>query len=140
MRLPIVLALLLAPLPARAWEFSPLPICTIRHEATSGEVAVTFDPATGIYAIDWRRAGGWPAGAAFSITFEGSGTTISTARHAVAGDTVRVEDRGFGNVLAGLEAGGRSLARLGGAEATIGLDGAAEAVAAFRACPSDGLV
>lgn len=49
-------------------------------------------------------------------------------------DAVRVADRGFGNVLAGLSGGGRAMFFSGGTERSVSLEGAAPEVAAFAAC------
>ncbi len=131
--------LCLLPVSAFAWTFSPLPVCTI--ESTDGAARVTFDPATGLYAIALTRPEGWPPAPVFAIRFEGlAARTISTDRHVVEGATLTVTDRGFGNVLTGLEFNATATAVLGEDLLRIDLTDAGPAVRAFRACPADGLV
>jgi hypothetical protein len=135
-----VLALLLClAQPAGAWTFTPLPICTIASDDET--VEVTFDPATGLYAIHLTRAEGWPPGPVFALRFEGAAPlTISTDRHRIDGPRLTVTDRGFGNVLAGMERNARATALIADLAVPIDLAGAADPVARFRDCPSDGLV
>jgi hypothetical protein len=108
------------------------------HEGEAGSVRVTYDPALGEYAIVLTRArGAWPDAAGFAITFRGAGgLTISTSRHVLSegGRTLTVRDRGFGNVLRGLEGGLTARAFAGAAEMEIDLAEAPPVVAAFRAC------
>ncbi|MCC6007576.1 MAG: hypothetical protein JJU40_07850 [Rhodobacteraceae bacterium] len=125
--------------PGGAWDFSPSPVCTLTHEAEWGSLRVTFDPGQDEpYRIALTRAVPWPGGPAFAILFEGArGFTIATNRHRLSGDgrTLTVTDRGFGNVLDGLEFNERAHATLGDVALPVSLDGAAEPVRAFRACP-----
>ena len=140
----VALALLLTPLPAIAWEFTPVPICTLFHQDPEVAVMVTYDPRSGEYAIHLSREGGWPKSAVFSMRFEGPrGLTISTTQHMIEAEdtrTLTVRDRGFGNVLNGLNFSQRAVAVLGDLEVSVSLDGAAPAVEEFRACPNDQLV
>ena len=137
MRLALALPLLLAG-PAAAWEFSPVPVCTLSHESAEGAVAVTWDPGRPEpYAITVTRAGAWSPGPVFAIRFDGPrALAIQTDRHAISedGGALTVTDRGFGNVLDGLEFNGRATAMLGAAEVGFSLEGAAGPVRAFRAC------
>ncbi|MEM8579056.1 MAG: hypothetical protein AAGF60_14500 [Pseudomonadota bacterium] len=128
----LFLTLLLAA-PAHAWEFSPTPICTLSYNEAEADVVVTYDPATRLYAIAITTPQGWPDAPAFSIRFSRA-STISSARHSVTGNTIRVEDVGFGNVLSGIEAGGTATAFTQTAAATFSLKGAAEPVQRFRDC------
>jgi hypothetical protein len=136
MRLALTLTLLATP--AAAWEFSPTPVCTLSHETPEASVTVTHDPRQPEpYAIAVTTQGGWPEAPVFSIRFDGPrGNTISTPRHRLSADgtTLTVTDRGFGNVLDGLEFNDSATATAGGASVTLPLDGAAPAVQAFRAC------
>ena len=130
--------------PAGAWEFRVDPVCTLSHEMTAGSVTVTYDPRLPVpYAISVTRAEPWPEGAVFGIAFGGvRDLTISTTRH-VRGDggrTLTVTDRGFGNVLDGLEFSARAVAFVGDATLSVPLAGAAPEVAAFRACIVGGAV
>lgn len=114
------------------------------HRGADMDVTVTFDPATGTYAIHVTRDLGWPEAPVFSIRFEGPrGLTISTTRHVIAPDDPRVltvQDQGFGNLLNGLQDNHRAIAIIGDLEVPVALDGAAQVVQAFRACPADQLV
>src|SRR6056297_536273 len=140
----LTLALACMAAPATAWEFTPVPICTLFHQGADMAVMVTYDPGIGEYAIQLSREGGWPEGDVFSMRFEGPrGLTISTDRHRIEAEdtrTLTVRDRGFGNVLNGLHFNSRAFAVLGDLEVPLSLEGAAPAVAAFRNCPADQLV
>lgn len=133
-----LLVLLALVQPAAAWEFSPVPVCTLRHEGTEGAVTVTWDPRRDeAYAITVTRNEAWPGGAVFAIGFEGRrGLTISTRRHVLSedGTALTVTDRGFGNVLDGLEFNDRAIADLGGSQVAFALADAAGPVREFRAC------
>jgi hypothetical protein len=136
MRLALALFLLAGPL--HAWEFSADPLCTLSHATEEAAVVVTHDPAIPEYAITMTRAGApWPEGRVFAIRFDGPrGLTISTTRHSLGagGRALTVTDRGFGNVLDGLQFNDTATALLGDAAVAFPLDGAAEPVARFRAC------
>lgn len=139
MRAGLALALALCPaLPAAAWDFTPLPVCTLTHATATATVRLTHDPAQPEpYAIAVTRAAGWPAGAVFAIRFDGGrALTIQTTRHVLSdgGRRLTVTDRGFGNVLDGLEFNATATALTGPAAEVLDLDGAAEPVRAFRAC------
>lgn len=138
MRFASLLCCLVLATPAAAWDFSPLPICTMSRQSDGAETIVTYDPAIQEYAIHITLDGAiWPPSDVFAIRFEGGrGLTISTGRHVIdeGGARLTVRDRGFGNVLAGLEANAVAIAVLGDRAITVPLDGAAEAVADFRAC------
>lgn len=140
----ILFSLLLFATPASAWEFTPIPICTLFHQGEDMSVMVTYDPTIKEYAIHLSREGGWPESGIFSMRFEGArGLTISTDRHVidpVDPRTLTVRDRGFGNVLNGLKFNSRAFAVLGDFEVPVSLDGASPAVDAFRACPTDQMV
>ncbi|MDA7426317.1 hypothetical protein [Thalassococcus lentus] len=130
MRYFILLSCLATPL--TAWEFTPTPICTIRHDAEP-KVEVTFDGT--IYAIHLTRPEGWEEAEVFSMRFEGpNGLTISTTRHRVEGTRLTVEDTGFGNVLNGLQLNATATASVGATSVAIDLEGAAPVVAEFRQC------
>lgn len=128
---------------AHAWEFTPIPICTLFHQGADMSVMVTFDPRLSEYAIHLSREAGWPDESVFSMKFEGPRSLIiSTDQHVInAADqrTLTVRDRGFGNVLNGLYFNSRAVAVLGDVEVSVSLDGAAPAVDEFRTCPTDQL-
>ena len=138
MRLALLLCALATPL--SAWEFRPDPICTLTHQSGAAEVTVTFDAALPEYAISITLTGGvWPDAALFQITFNGARSfTIQTTAHILSdgGATLTVRDRGFGNVLDGLEFYASALAEVQGLSVPIDLTGAAPEVALFRDCPA----
>lgn len=141
--IPVLLALapLLAPLPALGWSFSPVPVCTLRHGEAGVAVTVTYDPALPEYAIELTLdAGVWPDSPAFHIAFQGGrALTIGTGFHVLSDDgrSLTVRDRGFENVLDGLEFNLTARAFAGDLSVTFGLDGAPEPVRQFRACPQN---
>lgn len=136
MRLALILTFLATP--AAAWEFRPTPVCTLFHATPEASVAVTHDPRDPEpYAIVVTTPTAWPIAPIFSMRFDGPrGNTISTPRHRLSGDgrMLTVTDRGFGNVLDGLEFNDTATAIAGDTAVTLPLDGAAPAVRAFRAC------
>lgn len=141
----ILLALVGLAAPLQAWEFTANPVCTLAHRTDEMSARVTYDPRLAEpYAIELTRAGPpWPDAPAFSIRFEGPrGLTISTTRHRLSdgGRVLTVTDRGFGNVLDGLEFNSAATALAGPVALTLPLDGAAPAVRQFRACVEGGLV
>ena len=133
------LILALIPLPATAWEFFPGSVCRLTHATPEASVELTYDPAGPLYTITVSRPGApFPPAPVFAMRFDGPrGLTISTTRHtAPDGDPtrLRVTDTGFGNVLDGLQFNRTATALIGGQEVGFRLDGAADPVAAFRAC------
>lgn len=140
MRIAILLAAL--PFPALAWDFTPDPICTLTHQATEAEIAVTYDPALPEYTLHITlRDGVWPQTATFGLRFNGGPPiTISTTRHRLSADgaTLTVRDRGFGNVLDGIEFNQTVDVLIGDqTQLSANLTTADPAVQAFRACPQD---
>lgn len=133
----VLLWLCLASSPAMAWEFTPNPICTLSQETDESSVRVTYDPRVPEYAITLKRDVPWPQEPVFAIRFDGPrGLTISTTRHRLSegGTALTVTDRGFGNVLDGLQFNRTATALTGSAALALPLEGAAPAVEAFRAC------
>lgn len=133
----VLLALALAASPAVAWEFRVGDLCELRHSGASGDVRVTYDPAGGDYAIHLTRERAWLPSAWFAIRFEGGReNTISTDRQTLSEDarTLTVRDRGFGNVLDGLEFNATATAFTEDTAMPMALDGAAGPVGEFRAC------
>ena len=130
-----LIALALLTTPAHAWEFTPTPICTLTHSEASADVKLTYDHATGLYAIGVTTPDGWPAAPAFSIRFDGpQPNIISTTRHQTDGATLTVSDQGFGNVLDGLQFNTTATAFTDTSAASVSLDGAADPVQQFRDC------
>ncbi|MBB5514347.1 hypothetical protein FHS89_000345 [Rubricella aquisinus] len=129
--------LALFPLPVLAWEVEIGPVCTLTHATADAQVVLTYDPARPWYSITVTRDTDWPAAALFSMEFVGPAPNrISTSRHQFSADqrAIRAEDRGFGNVLDGLQFNEVAYAIAGDARVAIPLDGAADAVALFRDC------
>lgn len=129
--------------PATAWEFSPVPICTLCQTTQAVEVTVTYDASLPEYAIRITLTDGtWPESPIFALAFEGGiPLTIQTDRHVLSdGDkSVTVRDRGFGNVLNGMEFNGIAIALLGDKALPIPLTGIKGPMQSFRNCPQDAL-
>lgn len=131
------LCLFLFASPAYAWEFTPGLPCVLTHKTDEAEIELTYDPTEPLYTLSIRQNGVWPGAPVFSMRFDGpAGLTISTDRHALSRDgrTVVVADRGFGNVLNGLQFNDTTTALLGDTAISFPLDGAEDPVAAFRIC------
>lgn len=133
----LITCLCLVASPGWAWDFTPRPICTLSWENEDSSVVVTYDPREAEYAITVKRATPWPQRPIFAIQFQGArGITISTSRHRLSegGQALTVTDRGFGNVLDGLQYNDTATALTGSAALPVPLKGAAPAVEAFRDC------
>lgn len=123
--------------PVAAWEYTPGLPCVLNHKKPGAEIELTYDPRVPRYSVTIRQDSPWPDAPVFAMRFDGaSGLTISTDRHSLghAGRSVTVIDRGFGNVLDGLQFNDTVTAGLGDQTVTFSLDGAAGPVAAFRQC------
>lgn len=135
-----VLCLSFTTSPARAWDFTPFPICTLTHSTEKGEVTLTFDPAGPEYTITLRFVPddlAWPEGTPFGMEFlGGQPVRIGTDRQVLSDDrrSLTVTDTGFGNVLDGLEFNAFGEGRSGDASMQFSLADAAGPVARFRAC------
>lgn len=132
-----LLFLLLTTSPAMAWEFKPGRVCELTYDGEAASVRLTYDPAAPEYSIAVTPAQPWTNGPVFAMRFDGPrGNMIRTNRHVLSdgGATVTVVDRGFGNVLNGLEFNTTATALLGDRAVSVPLDGAAPEVQAFRAC------
>ena len=138
----LAIALLLAT-PAHAWEFTATPVCTLTHATEEAQITLTYDPALPEYSIALTLTGAsWPDAPTFAMQFLGPrALSIGTGQHIVSDDetTLTVKDRGFGNVLDGLQYNATALALSGDRALAIPLDDAADPVAAFRRCPEPGL-
>lgn len=132
------LCLMLTAAPAAAWEFTPTPVCTLRHATASVAIEITHDPAAPEpYAIVLRRAAGWPATDRFAIRFEGpQPRMIVTDRHRLSEGATRlaVTDHGFDNLLDGLQFNDSARAEAGSTAEAFGLQDAAAPVRRFRSC------
>ena len=137
------LILLLALLPichtgqANAWTFTPGLICRLTHETQTATIELTYDPSGPLYSLTVSRTDPLPNVEPFIMRFNGpAGRVISTNNHSFNADqtAVTAQDKGFGNVLDGLQFNDTAEAILGTTTLTFPLQGAAEPVAAFRAC------
>lgn len=137
----MIALLALLPLRAAAWEFSPDPLCTLTHQAETAEIVITKDVTVPEYTLTvMLRSGAWPDAPVFFMDYpNGVGPDISTNRHTLSADraTLIVRDRGFENVLIGLEENGILYASSGGLRVTADVAMAFGAVQEFRACPAD---
>lgn len=123
--------------PAAAWEFTPGLPCVLTHVEDGVEVKLTHDPSAPLYSITIRTFSAWPDAPVFGIRFNGpAGLTITTDRHEISPDrrALSVTDRGFGNVLNGLQRNDTATALLGDTAVTFSLDGADAPVEKFRLC------
>ena len=133
----IALFLLCIGTSVQAWEFTPGSPCLLEHDSGQAQILLTYDPAQPLYSVTVRRAEPWPEAPTFGMRFDGpQGRVIGTDRHVLSADrrSLTVTDRGFGNVLDGLQFNHVTTAISGDVVVTFSLEGAAEPVAAFRAC------
>ncbi|MBF9043033.1 hypothetical protein HKCCE4037_06830 [Rhodobacterales bacterium HKCCE4037] len=132
--------LILIATPAPAWEAGvDGALCTLSHAEGEVEVYLTYDPSGPLYTITMRGTAPWPDAPEFGIRFDGARpNTILTDRHELSGDgrSLGVSDRGFGNVLDGLQFNEVATGFSGAAMVSVSLEGAAPEVEAFRACGS----
>lgn len=134
-----LIILLLTAGPAQAWKFSSEgTVCLLTHDGPDAAVRVSYVPDLARYGITiTRQSGAWTDAPLFALRFSGMrDLTISTDRHSYseAGRALTVTDRGFGNVLNGLEFNDTATAILGADEVSVSLAGAAPEVRRFRDC------
>jgi len=123
--------------PAIAWEAKLGQVCELIHDEGAASVRLTFDPTIPEYTISITLNRAWSEAPIFAIRFDGPrGLTISTKDHALSanGTTLTVRDRGFDNVLNGIEFNETATALVGDQGVTVSLNGSAPAVQAFRVC------
>ena len=141
MRLALAFTLLASPV--AAWDFSPSPICTLIKVTDMGEMVVTYDAALPEYTITLTLGDGkWPDASVFGMAFDGGqAIAIQTDRHILSADrrSLTVKDRGFGNVLNGLEFNTFAMGAAGDTFLAMPLAGIGPAIRAFRDCPADQL-
>jgi len=135
-RLAALLACLASPAPA--WEFQSTPFCALKHETEKGLIVLVYDHTTDAYAIALTlNEGRWDAAEEFNMVFLGkTPLTIGTDRHQITheGRSLQVSDKGFGNVLDGLEFNGFGFGKSGNTVLEFGLKDAAPVVRQFRNC------
>jgi len=136
MRALALLALLASP--AHAWQAGTEGrLCTLTQSDPAADIRLTYDPSGPLYTITVTTPAPWPEAPVFGIRFDGpQPNTITTNRHERdgTGHSLTVTDRGFGNVLDGLEFNTTATAFSGQTALPIDLTGAAPEVQAFRAC------
>lgn len=122
--------------PASAWDFSPVPVCTVSHQTSDAAIELTYDAARSEpYAIAVTSPKSWTEGRIFGLRFEGGNAlTITTDRQTIEGKTLTVRDQGFGNVLNGLQFNATVTAFAGDVSLAFSLDGASLEIARFREC------
>lgn len=133
----ILLFALLVPLQAQAWTFTPGLICRLSHETQDAAIELTYDLSGPLYSLTISRADPLPNVEPFVMRFNGpAGRVISTNSHTFSDDqtAATAQDKGFGNVLDGLQFNDTAEAILGTTTLTFPLQGAADPVARFRAC------
>ncbi|PSL18156.1 hypothetical protein [Shimia abyssi] len=125
--------------PAHAWQATVGDICTLSHATDDAEIFLTFDPTQPLYTLTVTlNTTTWAEAPWFAMRFDGpSRIDISTGRHAINGATLSVADRGFGNVLDGLEFNDTALAFTENQVAVFPLAGAAPEVRTFRECQAN---
>ena len=133
--------LVLAPsLASASWRFDETTACVITGETPETVVVVIHDYQAGRYTIAVSQTGRtWVPGPDLSIAFQGGRElVIGTDQHFLSdeGDVLMVSDRGFGNVLDGMQFNQRMTIKTGDHSVEVNLNGAAPAVAEFRDCPS----
>ncbi|WP_371226583.1 hypothetical protein [Roseovarius sp. 2305UL8-3] len=133
----LTLPLILFASAAQAWEFTPGLPCLLSHETSQARIELTYDPTQPLYSLTISRAQPWAETPSFGMRFDGPhARAIGTGRHVLNADrsALTVTDRGFGNVLDGLQYNHTATAIAGDVEIAFPLEGAAGPVAAFRAC------
>ncbi|MEM6467146.1 MAG: hypothetical protein AAF679_11670 [Pseudomonadota bacterium] len=127
---------LLLPTQVLGWTFTSQPLCTVSHENDAARIDVIYDPVVPEYRLKIALTGArWAPAPVFSMAFDGGRELmISTDRHATLGPNLMVQDRGFGNVLDGLEFNQTARALTDQQQVVFSLSGAAEPVRQFRAC------
>lgn len=136
---PLIAAVLLCAFgsAAQAWEFTPGTPCILTHETDSLAIELTYDPGAPLYTISLTQTIAFVSAPLFTMQFGSQlPITISTDQHVLSneGRTLTVTDRGFGNVLNGLQFNSAAIAALGPQSFNIPLLEAADPVAQFRAC------
>ena len=123
--------------PAFAWEFEAGPTCVLRDVQGDVAVTLTHDPTIPEYSISIRQNDQWSEGPIFAIAFFGdSPFEITTNRHVLSDDqqTLTVRDRGFGNVLNGMELNVTAIATLGDQQVAFDLQAVDGPMQPFRTC------
>lgn len=137
-RAALITALLSLPSASQAWQASlDNGLCRLDHSQDGAEVTLTFDPSQPLYSITITRQSAWPDGPVFAMRFQDRRPIfIQTDRHIISADglALTVTDRGFGNVLDGLQFNDSATALLADFALPLSLTGAAEEVQAFRNC------
>ena len=132
-----LIAILILSGPAAAWDFTPGLPCLLSDQQPEADIELSYDPTQPLYSITLRRATPWQDAPEFALTYQGQRPLrIATNRHVLSDDglSLTVTDRGFGNVLNGMQFNTRAIATLGDIEVTIDLTDAAGPTEDFRGC------
>ena len=136
MRLPLLLCCLASP--ALGWEVSnDGATCHLLHQMPDGAVHLSYAPVNEEFSITLTRFEPWESDDVFAIKFDETRPIfITTDRHQLTPDRtgLTVTDRGFGNVLDGLQYNEWAIAATGQSVMIIPLTHAADAVQSFREC------
>ena len=124
--------------PVAAWEFTDVPLCTVSDEGSLTDIEVTFDGT--LYTLRLNNPAGWKPAPIFAIRFAPNGPFIQTNRYEIDGTELSVSDRGFGNVIKGLQNNQIAQLILGDTSRLIDLTGAFEPVEAFKNCDPSSLL
>lgn len=97
---------------------------------------ITYDPGATLYALRiTHQSEDWAASTSFGMRFSGGvPITIGTSQHLIDGPRLTVSDRGFGNVLNGLEFNTTATAFTDTQSVDLSLKNVADPLQAFRAC------
>jgi len=128
---------LLAAQPALAWDVRLGSICVLEDQQTDVAVTLTHDPEGPLYSITITTPTPWPDGPVFAIAFLGdTPLRITTNQHVLSNDrrAITVVDRGFGNVLNGMEFNTTAVASLGGRDVSFDLQTVDDPMQPFRTC------
>ena len=123
--------------PAAAWEFQAGRPCVLKDAQPEATVRLTHDPIGPEYSITVTATSPWVGGPIFALAFIGENPLrITTNRHVISPDglSVTVTDRGFGNVLNGMEFNTKAIASLGAQDVEFDLDGVKAPMQPFRIC------
>ncbi len=138
MRAALTAVVILCSTAAHGWEAGVEDgLCTLTHVEANVAVRLTYDPSVPLYTITLTMAEPWNVAPEFGIRFDGARpNTIRTDRHVLSPDrqSLSVSDRGFGNVLDGLQFNEVAEGFSGEDAVAVSLDGAAPEVEAFRTC------
>ncbi|MEM1301161.1 MAG: hypothetical protein AAGH17_01155 [Pseudomonadota bacterium] len=131
----ILLSLLASP--STAWDVTTGAICVLEDQQSGVAVTLTYDPEGPLYSITVTTPTPWADGPVFAIAFLGANPLqITTNQHVLSEDkrAVTVVDRGFDNVLNGMEFNTTAIASLAGREVAFDLQAVDDPMQPFKNC------